>query len=150
MVAALVCSVVLAQVPKDYEITCAGNATQGNYLIRVSYKSTGKRADDMKLRLAAIHGVLFRGFTSGSTGCMSQKPLVKDLAAEQDHADFFKMFFNDKDGHAAAFANVQMGSYEYTKVRGGYRVSAVVAVAKDELRKHLEDAGIIKSLSAGF
>lgn len=149
-IAAFICMAMLAQVPKDYEISCAGNAVQGNYLISVSYKSKSKKPDDTKLRLAAIHGVIFRGITSSNSGCKSQKPLVKDLSAEQDHADFFEMFFNDKAGRAVSFANVQLGSYQVVKVKGGYRITAVVTVSKDQLRKHLEDAGIIKSLSSGF
>jgi GTP-sensing pleiotropic transcriptional regulator CodY len=36
------------------------------------------------------------------------------------------------------------------KVGKEYKVGIVVSVAKDALRKDLEDAGIIKGLSSGF
>ena len=39
---------------------------------------------------------------------------------------------------------------EVRKVGKQYKVGVVVTVSKDQLRKYLEDAGVIRSLTSGF
>lgn len=46
--------------------------------------------------------------------------------------------------------SVQSGSTSISKVGKEYKVSVIVNVNKNALRKALEKAGVIKSLSAGF
>ena len=43
-----------------------------------------------------------------------------------------------------------IGAGDRIKVGKEYKVGVVVSVSKDELRKDLEAAGIIKSLNSGF
>lgn len=150
LIVTLISTITMAQVPEDYSISCAGNATEGNYLIYVCYKSKSKKPDDIKLKLAAVHGIIFRGFSSENRGCSSQPPLTKDESVETMHADFFNAFFDKNENNATSFANIQIGSYQITKVKGGYRITAIAVVSKDKLRKHLEDAKVIKALNSGF
>jgi hypothetical protein len=42
------------------------------------------------------------------------------------------------------------GSAEVRKVGKEYKVGVVVTVNKDMLRKHLEEAGIVRGLGSGF
>lgn len=97
----------------------------------------------------AIHGVLFKGF-AGAKGCTAQKPLIKNNATQYDKADFFDLFFG-KDAAYLKYATVAADTPEIIKVnKKEYKVGYVISVMKDQLRKDLEEAGIIKSLSSGF
>ncbi|MBS7396611.1 MAG: hypothetical protein KIG35_08035, partial [Prevotellamassilia sp.] len=53
--------------PIEYDITSAGSGVQGTYLVKVYVNSKKKDLVDADLKYAAVHGVLFRGF-SGSNG----------------------------------------------------------------------------------
>ena len=102
----------------------------------------------------AVHGVIFKGFVGGSEGCTSQKPIARNTNLEQEKKTFFKEFFSDggkymkfvsltADGSVAASDRLKIARKEY-------KIGVVVSVRKDELRKDLESAGIIKTLSSGF
>lgn len=130
-----------------YDIECAGSGSQGSYLVRVwSYgKKPNIPAEDMKRN--AVHGVIFKGF-SGDRGCTSQKPMVKSPAVMEEKADFFNSFFAN-GGSYLKYADI-VGTPEIIKVGKEYKVGVVVSIAKDQLRKDLEEAGIVKGLSSGF
>lgn len=139
-------AVVTASAKKDdhprYDIMSAGSGAQGTYLVKVYVY--GKKPSDDELKYAAIHGVLFRGVT-GTGRQPTQRPMISNVAVEQEKADFFLSFFGN-EGHYRDFATVVPGTYERTKVPEGYKVGAVVQVMKDQLRKNLEQFGVIRSL----
>ena len=66
-----------------------------------------------------------------------------------EHEDFFRLFFSDK-GEYRKYVSVVAGSELCEKVGREYRAGAIVSIQKDELRKALEAAGIIKGLNYGF
>ena len=140
---------VKAELPFQYEIECAGDAAQGNYLVKVFvYNKKGNVTDEM-LRRAAVHGVVFRGFMGGPQGCHAQKPLVRNASLEYDRNDYFSVFFK-QNGQANQYATVQNGTYERYKIKKNYKIGALVVVNKDQLRSVLEEAGLIKGLSSIF
>ncbi len=126
-----------------YEITCAGTGVQGTYMVEVT--SYGKTVDAAlaQMKKDAVHGVLFRGLT----GKCTQKPLAGKVDVETEHKDFFDKFFGKSGDYAkyvvddpnVAMVPVKVGKREY-------KVTKVVSVKKDMLRKDLEKAGIIKAL----
>lgn len=130
-----------------YEIECEGNGSQGTYLVKVwSYSKKQATAANQAVK-NAVHGVIFKGVAGGG-GCASQKPLASSPGVQYDHADFFDRFF-EEGGEYAKYASV-VGAPEYIKIGKEYKAGVVVSVSKDQLRKDLESAGIIKSLSSGF
>jgi len=149
----LFCSLFLcAQARKEpetlrYDIECAGNGTNGIYLVKVwVYGDANKITSDV-IKKYAVHGVIFKGFTGN--GCTTQKPMAQSPTLEQDKADFFKAFF-DTDKTYARYATLVEGSDERVKIGKEYKIGAVVSVSKDMLRTDLEKAGIIRGLSSGF
>ena len=135
--------------PIQYEIVSAGSGLQGTYLVKVWVYDKKGNIDDFKLKYAAVHGVLFKGF-SGKKGCPSQPPLVGNQVMEQNKADYFNDFFS-QEGIFLNFSNIVDGSYSRTKLsKKKYKISAVVQVQKDLLRKEMERAGVMQSLSDGF
>lgn len=136
-------------IPLKYDIVCAGSGAQGTYLVQVSvYVDKSNMSVDMAKK-AAVHGIIFRGF-SGTQGCTSQKPIVRNATVAQQYADFFGTFFQI-NGEFLGYATLMDGSIQTTKVdKKEYRMTAILSVDKDRLRKALEDAGIVKGLSSGF
>ena len=125
----------------EYEISCAGNAKAGYYVVEVSVyvSKKGEIGTDI-VKKCALHGVLFKGF-SGSDGCHSQK----------------RMLTNFNETHSALINNLVASEYgKYTETVGiplkvikqnkKYKVTSIIQVAKDMLRKDLEDLGVIRKL----
>lgn len=137
-----------------YEIECVGTGVQGTYLIKVWSYSRKPQVAIEQAKKNAVHGVIFQGFAGGSQRCTTQKPIVRNPNIEQEKASFFKNFFADggkymkyvslsNDGAIAASDRLKISKREY-------KIGVIVSVRKDELRKDLEDAGIIKGLASGF
>ena len=131
-----------------YEIECAGNAIQGTYLVKVwSYSKKASVAEN-QCRKNAVHGVIFKGY-GGGQGCVSQRPLANQPGVEDQFKDYFDQFFAE-GGEFQKYASIMEGTVETVKVGREYKVGVVVSVRKDDLRKALEAAGVIRTLNSGF
>lgn len=130
-----------------YDIECAGSGSQGSYLVKVWSYGKNAKIPTEQMKRNAVHGVIFKGF-AGDRGCTSQKPISKNPAIIEEKADFFNSFFAN-GGQCLKYADI-VGTPEVVKMGKEYKVGVVVSVSKDVLRKDLEGAGVIKSLSAGF
>ena len=128
-----------------YTIEGAGTGVQGTYLVKVttSAKSPNK-VSDTDLALCAVHGVLFRGF-SGER--QHQRPLTGNAVNEQQYADFYNTFFQQA---YKQYGYTEPTSRSVMKVGKEYKVSALVSVKKDQLRKDLTQQGIIRGIANGF
>lgn len=131
-----------------YEIECGGNAIQGTYLVKVWTYSKSKNVAENQCRKNAVHGVIFKGY-GGGQGCVSQRPMANTPGVETQFEDYFKSFFAD-GGEFQKYASIMAGTTEIVKVGKEYKVGVVVSVRKDDLRKALEAAGVIRGLSSGF
>lgn len=135
------------EVPK-YNIVSAGVGAQGTYLCKVSVYSKKGNTKDADFKRAAVHGVIFRG-VAGGDGVATQKAMASP-STEYEKADFFKEFFAD-DGPYNSYANVVPNSITRAKTANKeVCISAVVVVSKDELRKYLEKAGVVRGLGSMF
>lgn len=132
----------------EYQIEGAGTGTQGTYLINVTALTLDSRLNDSEIAKCAVHGVLFRGF-SNSELRQTQKPIVSDAGAEAANADFFKKFFANGGAYLKYVATVNQ-SRKVIKSGKQYKVSSAVTVNKEQLRKDLEAAGVIRSLNSVF
>ncbi|MBO4447696.1 MAG: hypothetical protein J5764_06185 [Bacteroidales bacterium] len=111
-----------------------------------SYGQTAKQAEE-KCRADAVHGVLFKGYSGQG---ISKPAMVKGINGYEENKEFFDKFFNSGD-YLRYVSAVVDGSTETRKVQGGgYKVSSEISVNVRMLRKHLEEAGIIKRLGYGF
>ncbi len=137
---------IMADNLPDYEIEGAGTGNQGTYLVKVSVLSKKSKVIDDEIGRCAIHGVLFRGFANKEFR-QQQKPLAGSAMVEQQNVAFFNDFFETTYKN---YYQVLGSSRQVVKVGKQYKVSSVVTVAKDQLRKDLQEAGIIKGLNSGF
>lgn len=129
----------------QYDITGAGSGNEGMLLVKVFVYS--KKASDQDLKRAAVHGVVFRGLTGNNSG--ARQPAMAPDESETSHSEFCKEFFAEQ-GDCQNYANIIAGSYERVKTAKGLKLGAIVQVDKKALRKTLEKAGVVRSLSAGF
>lgn len=136
-----------------YEIECVGTGTEGTYLVKVYSYSKKSKIAIAQAQKNAVHGVVFKGFGGGGRGCTSQRPLASSPAVEDEKADFFNAFFAD-GGKFMKYVSVSgdgtINAEDIMKVGKEYKIGIVVTVMKDQLRKDLEAAGVIKGLSSGF
>ena len=135
-----------------YEIEPVGVGTQGTYLIKVwTYSKKSQVAID-QAKKNAVHGIIFRGFT-GITGVPGQKALSREPNLEVTQGDFFKSFFGQGGDYMRFVSITNDGSIapeDRLKVGNEYKIGVIVSVNVSEMRKYLEDKGIIKKLGAGF
>ena len=132
-----------------YELECAGNAVQGTYLVKVwSYSKKASVAEN-QCRKNAVHGVIFKGYGGRGQECVQQRPLANNPGAETQDAEYFNSFFAD-GGEFQKYASIIEGTTESVKVGKEYKVGCVVSVRKEDLRKALEAAGVIRGLGSMF
>lgn len=136
-----------ADTPWTYEIESVGVGADGTYAIRVwSYYKNAKMPLEVAKR-NAVHAVIFKGVPAGN-GAASQPPMVTGQLSASDTAFFDNFFIADYQNYINSVAN---SSLRIIKLRAReYKIGYVVSVAKDNLRKYLEDQGVIKGLSSGF
>ena len=126
-------------------MTGAGSGNEGMVLVKVFVYA--KTVTDQDLKRAAVHGVVFRGCTGNNSGAI--QPAMASPESENSHAEFCKAFFAS-DGECQNYASIIAGSYERVKTQKGLKCGAIVQVSKTALRKVLEKAGVVRSLSSGF
>ncbi len=136
-----------------YEIEAAGVGNQGTYQVKVwSYSKKANVAVE-QAKKNAVHGIIFSGFTSNAKYRVSQRALASSPNVEQEHSDFFNAFFAD-GGKYLKYVQLANGGAidagDRIKIGKEYKVGVVVTVNVTDLRKDLEDAGIIRKLGSGF
>lgn len=129
----------------QYDITGAGSGTEGMLLVKVYVYA--KSADDADYKRAAVHGVVFRGCNGNESG--ARQPAMAPATAEVDNALYCQEFFSTT-GECQNYASIVAGSYDRVKTSKGHKLGAIVQVNKTALRKALEKAGVVRSLSSGF
>lgn len=129
----------------QYDITGAGSGNEGMLLVKVFVYS--KKVTDQDLKRAAVHGVVFRGCSENNSG--AKQPAMAPAESEASHSEFCNGFFAAQ-GECQNYASIIAGSYERVKTSKGVKSGAIVQVDKKALRKALEKAGVVRSLSAGF
>lgn len=135
-----------------YEIECVATGAEGSFLVKVWSYSKKPAVAIEQAKKNAVHGIIFKGFSGAGAGC-SQQPLVSDPAIEQASQQFFEDFFAD-GGKYMKFVNVStdgmISPEDRLKIGKEYKIGVIVSVLKDNLRKELEAAGIIKALGGNL
>lgn len=139
----------------EYYIEGGGVPVGGVDFVKVSIvaKDKNKVTEEM-LGKAAVHGVLFRGYTDASNqgfGGASNHPAVAGSPAAFDqNVDFFGPFF--EGGSFMNYVRFVEDSRSVTKVGKEYRVSVKVHVSTPQLKKDLSDKGVnvVRTMGSGF
>ena len=144
----------------EYEIETVGKTGSTDYVLKVwSYSKDSMIAEEQSKK-NAVHAVVFKGVTSADR-IPGLKALVSDPVAEEANADFFREFFADGGDYMKFVTRTNSGFAEVVKLakvkKSGkesepkkFKIGLTVRVNVPALRKHLEQKGVIRSLSSGF
>ncbi|MVZ65229.1 hypothetical protein GQF61_05140 [Sphingobacterium sp. DK4209] len=133
----------------QYEVQFVRTGVEGTTLFKVfSYGKNEKQCLENAKR-NAIKAVIFNGIP----GSDLQKPLASDPNASEVHKDYFQSFFQENGKYQQYVSLSTDGSINANdRLRVGklLKIGFIVSVQKASLRRELEQAGVVKSLSHGF
>ncbi len=136
----------------QYESICAeSGGTESSYLIQVTSYVADLRLALPQAKKNAIHAVLFKGVAGNNIGCTTKDPLITDSNYQSNFNYFEDFFYNSSQYNKYATApSGSAESSEVYKVKGkkNFRVTFIISVNVDELRKKLEFDKIIEKLIA--
>lgn len=137
-----------------YDIECVGTGKQGFKLIKVwSYSKKPKYAITQSWK-NAVHGIIFKGFSGTGRTCSGFRPLMNKGMTKKQYDDFFKNFFLDSGDYSQFITDTADGLIDPRDVlkvgKKMYKIGIVVNVNVSELRKRLEEEGIVNGLTTGF
>tara|TARA_Y100000385_G_scaffold289118_1_gene357607 strand:+ start:1412 stop:2857 length:1446 start_codon:yes stop_codon:yes gene_type:complete len=128
----------------QYESTCFGAGGVGSsYLLKVTSYVADMRLALPQAKKNAIHSVLFKGVVGNNSGCTSKDALIPS-GTYSDNFEYFEDFFYNTSSYNK-FSTAPSGSAEDSNKLGrkNYRVTFLISVNVDELRKKLEFDKII-------
>lgn len=139
--------------PLKYDIVGNGIAQTSGRIVRITiYAKDKNKVSSDDFAKAAVHGVLFRGYSDSSTSgfdTLAKYPAIMGSPmAEAQHAEFFKPFF--EDGLYAGYVQCMEDTRRTVKVGKEWKVSCDIVVSDVMLRQDLEKAGIKKKMGGGL
>ena len=136
-----------------YEVETVEVGLQGTCVVKVWSYSKKPTVAANQARKNAVHGLIFKGLAAKDR-IPGKKPLVSEAEAQAKHADFFDSFFSDNGDfmrYVTLTNNGAIGAGDVMKVdKKTYKVGIIVTVNYNDLRKALEDQGVVRKLNAGF
>jgi len=135
----------------NYELACLGVGNDGTKLLKVW--GYGKKVDNAiyDAKRTSVAAVIFRGVPAGNGAAPT--PSLLPVDGYEQHMDFFDDFFKD-GGMYLSFVNLTTdgtpGGSDNIKMSHGYKVAVSASINFNELRKYLQDKGVVKRLDAGF
>ena len=137
----------------NYEIDQVATGKRGNVVVKVWSVSKKPEVAAEQAKKNAIHGAIFKGIPEHDR-LPSKRPLMKDINGYEEHKAFFDKFFAAGGAYMRFVTLTTNGILEAGDVlkvnKNEYKVGVQVTVNFDELRKYLEESGVIKKLNAGF
>ena len=134
-----------------YELQAAvGQAPHGCALVRVWTYSKNANVATLQAGKNAVHGILFMGYPPSMEGkrIPGRNPLIEDRAKEEQYEEFFKRFFADNGDFQRYVSYMGNGIPDQAPIKIGkeYKVGILVTVMVDELRKRMEQEGILTKM----
>jgi hypothetical protein len=136
----------------DCGVECMGTGKDGTQLVKSWGVGFNINEAVEQAKLNAIRTVLFKGISSGKSGCMLV-PLIKVPEAEKQHQAYFDDFFKSGGQYSNFIVlSVDQSIDPKDRIKAGkqYKVAVIASVLHSSLRKELEKNGIVKPLGSGF
>lgn len=132
-----------------YQIECISIENDGYITLKIWNSKQGKNYKYEQARKDAIHAILFSGISSDNS-CTTQKPILTDSESQKNFEKIQNDFFS-RDGAWSKYTRMAETQDAVPQSIGkkDWKVYKVT-VAKNLLRKDLEDKKIIKPLNSGF
>ncbi len=137
---------------KQYNVETMGVGNDGTYIIRVTdyFRSTDESVYLDGLKRDAVHSVIYQGIPAGN-GSIRQPALMNADTRVDGNEQALNEFFEQKL-YLNYINSVVNSSKKITKIKDSkdYKISVVISVDKERLRKYLIDNNIIKPLDFLF
>ena len=137
---------------KQYNVETMGVGNDGTYIIRVTdyFRSTDESVYLDGLKRDAVHSVIYQGIPAGN-GSIRQPALMNADTRVDGNEQALNEFFEQKL-YLNYINSVVNSSKKITKIKDSkdYKISVVISVDKERLRKYLIDKKIIKPLDFLF
>lgn len=136
---------------RNYEVITLGVGTDGTKVVKIYVTEKNQSKAVALAKKAAVEVCIFRGLPSAGT--VSGTPALVSASAESEFADYFERFF-EPGGQYLRYVNITsegaIPEEDVIKVKGGVKVGVIVQIMYDNLRKDLQNDGIVKPLNYGF
>ena len=133
----------------SFQTECASLQTSGYIVIKIWDVKKGAKYSFNQARKDAIYAVLISG-VAGGAGCTTQPPILKTSDDQLNFKKISKTFFK-KNGKWTSFTrSSEIATAQPSSLGVNNWKVYEIKISKDELRKHLEEQKIIKSLNNGF
>lgn len=138
------CNTTKSTAYMTYETQCLGVELDGSQTLLAWGEGKNKSDAEEQAKKNAVRDVIFKGINAGKTEC-TKSPLVNTPNAQQKFEDYFNAFFADggeyknyvkTDDHKRRSGDKE--HYQY-----GEKRSVTVRVLRSELKKHLQNDGIL-------
>ena len=138
-----------AQKQFAYQVECVSVENDGSVTIKIWNTKLGEKYKQEQARKDAIDAILKSG-VPGNNGCTAQKPILSTPESIENFEKIEKDFFSKK-GLWSNYSREATTEKTIPETIGDKNMKVYrVSVAKNLLRKYLEDNKIIKSLNTGF
>lgn len=139
------CGPQRSQASYDFASKVLSTNYDGSYVIRVFVRARNASIAFTDGQRKVVDEVIFSGVAPASDGVSRLEPLCMDKNARAKNEDFFNAFFADK-GDWQKFASLEdkrTGTTHYERDGKQMLERLTVTVKRAELKKYLQDAGII-------
>lgn len=145
-------SKTLSTAVRQYNVETMGIGNDGTYLVKVTdyFRTSDETVYLDGLKKDAVHCVIYSGIPAGN-GSINQPPLLNNDTRIEGSEQALNDFFEQKQ-YLQFINSVVNSSKTITKLKDSkeYRISAIISVNKDQLRKYLIDNDIVKPLDYIF
>ena len=130
----------------NYEVTCDMVGSEGVQTMVVA--SFGRSVSDAlaQARWNGVHAVTFKGLRTS----VCNAPALVDLRGYEVSESWLSGFFAEGGGFANFVVAAGDVPLDVVYVDGGVKVFSQVSVSRNDLRDHLEDAGVIGRMGGVF
>lgn len=147
----------------NYEVETISKNGHGDYILKVWSFSKDAMVASEQGKKNAVHSVIFKGTPASQNNRIPGiKAFVQDIGTQQEYENFFDRFFAD-GGDYMRFVTISNNGFvdivKIPKIKNNgkkstavykFKVGLTVTINIPALRKHLEDAGVVRALGAGF
>ena len=132
-----------------YQTECVSIETNGYITLKIWDSKKGFKYNPEQAKKDAVHAMLYAGI-AGTNGCTTQRAILSNAETIDQFKKIEKDFFS-KNGEWQRFTRSSDTETTLPETIGAKNWKVYqVSVAKDALRKYLEEKQIIKSLNNGF
>ncbi len=131
---------------ENFELETIGVGLQGTKVFKIKSYGSSKDKALKQAKRDAVYACIFRGLPPGKDA--ESTPAICCDDDYNQHRAFFDSFFEENGNYLRYINQVGMPSgSDMLKVSKGYRVALTVQAMYDDLRKYLEQKGIVSSLA---